>query len=310
MKLLKRLPSFSPEDPWITRGRPDLRGLEWALSQFLGSDRRLPAKSTSPLPRISIITPSLNQAEYLRSTIRSVLNQGYPSLEYIVVDGGSTDGSVEILHEYGSRLTRWISDPDAGQADAINKGLRLATGEWIAFQNSDDVYLPGALRAMAAMFADPSIDIITGHLLYMDAGARIVDTHLVVPPRLAFHASSGIQLHNQTAFWRRDLLERAGEMDGRYNFSFDYDFFFRLLRASRGTGLIQRYTGAFRQHCNAKSSTIAERGRREHGEIRKLCAPRVARIATPVLQLAYRAYKAYHCATAGNAWYLERLITT
>src|SRR5258706_6083465 len=126
-------------------------------------------------PRISIVTPSFNQAAYVDATIRSVLDQRYPNLEYIVVDGGSTDGSVDIIRRYEDRLTYWVSEPDRGQADAINKGLARATGEIRAYLNSDDLYLPGALLRVAAEYrAHPDADIICGVCRVIDEHGRMV----------------------------------------------------------------------------------------------------------------------------------------
>ena len=110
---------------------------------------------------VSIVTPSFNQAEYIEAAINSVLSQDYQPLEYIVIDGGSTDGSVEILRRYADRLAYWVSEPDRGQAAAIDKGLRRARGEVLAYLNSDDIYLPGAVRAVATILASqPSIDLV------------------------------------------------------------------------------------------------------------------------------------------------------
>ena len=120
-------------------------------------------------PKISVITPSFNQAAYLERTILSVLDQDYPNIEYIIIDGGSTDGSVDIIRKYANRLTNWVSESDRGQAHAINKGLQQATGTWIAWQNSDDVFYPGTfsqLAQMAAMY--PDVDLIIGNMNLID----------------------------------------------------------------------------------------------------------------------------------------------
>src|SRR6185369_4233383 len=117
------------------------------------------------LPKISIVTPSFNQAPFLERTIQSVLDQGYENLEYIIIDGGSKDGSVDIIRKYSSRLAYWVSEPDSGQSDAINKGLRSASGDWLAWQNSDDVYYPGAFASLArAAAAHPDAGLITGDM--------------------------------------------------------------------------------------------------------------------------------------------------
>lgn len=119
----------------------------------------------SSWPRISIVTPSYNQAEFLERTIFSVLNQNYPKLEYIIIDGGSTDGSVEIIKKYDKYLTFWVSEKDNGQADAIRKGFARATGEILAWINSDDTYLPGTfLKVAKAFIKNPKVDLIFGNI--------------------------------------------------------------------------------------------------------------------------------------------------
>src|SRR5688572_2633651 len=113
-------------------------------------------------PKISIITPSYNQGEYIEKTILSVLEQNYPNLEYIIIDGGSTDNSTEIIRKYADRITYWISEPDKGQSDAINKGLKLATGDIVNWLNSDDYYEPGALFKVAEAFNNPEVNVFAG----------------------------------------------------------------------------------------------------------------------------------------------------
>ncbi len=130
--------------------------------------------TTSSLPRVSIVTPSFNQAAFLEETIQSVLSQDYPNLEYIIIDGGSTDGSVEIIKKYADKLAYWVSEKDTGQADAINKGLIRVTGEIVAWLNSDDIYLPGTIRAaVEALQAHPDCGLVYGDVLSVDAkGSR------------------------------------------------------------------------------------------------------------------------------------------
>ena len=134
--------------------------------------------SPSEIPLVSIVTPSYNQAIYLEDTLRSVLNQDYPRIEYIVIDGGSTDGSQEIIQRYADRLAYWTSEPDSGQADAINKGLRRTTGEIVAWLNSDDMYMADAVQeAVEALDASPEAGMVYADGLMVDAGGCLLDPH-------------------------------------------------------------------------------------------------------------------------------------
>jgi glycosyltransferase involved in cell wall biosynthesis len=181
------------------------------------------------LPRISIVTPSYNQAPFLERTIRSVLDQRYENLEYIVVDGGSTDGSLDIIRRYSSRLAHWVSEPDRGQADAINKGLRRATGDWLAWQNSDDVYFPGVFASLArAAIAHPSTRLIIGDMVTMDDDDRRIHEHYFVRPTYGSLRAEGMLVVNQAAFWHREVHERIGYISESYSCVFDYDWFLRV----------------------------------------------------------------------------------
>jgi glycosyltransferase involved in cell wall biosynthesis len=209
------------------------------------------------LPRITIVTPSFNQAATLERTLRSVLDQDYPELEYFVIDGGSTDGSVEIIRRFESRLAGWVSENDAGQTDAINKGLARATGEIIAYLNSDDVYLPGTLRHVAALMSgDDAVEWLIG-------GCRMIDLFNADQGRFEHHMprsflsylmrSSGM-LPQPSCFWSARMFEDHGGFDPDLHYAFDYEFHCRLLASGERPRLIERDLAALRLHEQSKSS--------------------------------------------------------
>ncbi len=182
--------------------------------------------STHPL--VSVIVPSFNQASFLTATLDSLLSQDYPCLETLLIDGGSTDGSLDIIRRYVSRLTRWVSEPDAGQAHAINKGLRLATGEIVAWLNSDDLYLPGAVRAgVTALQANPAAGMVYADGILIDDGDRILDRHryrdLNLLDLLCFEV-----LLQPTVFLRRSALESIGPLDESLRLILDHQLWVRM----------------------------------------------------------------------------------
>ncbi len=182
-------------------------------------------------PHISIVTPSFNQAQYIEQTILSVLEQNYVPLEYIVIDGGSTDGTLEILKRYEDRL-RWISEPDDGQADAINKGFRLASGDIFGWLNADDLYTPNALHAVAKSFEKhPDISFIYGDAQAIDEHDRLygIRTHV---SQTDFHTlvNVGDAIVQPAAFWRRQLWEAVGELDKSLHYTLDYEYWMRAAR--------------------------------------------------------------------------------
>ncbi|MDX9866258.1 MAG: glycosyltransferase family 2 protein [Anaerolineaceae bacterium] len=211
-----------------------------------------------PLPSISIIIPSYNQAEFIETTILSVLEQGYPALEVIVIDGGSTDGTLDILRQYDDRLT-WISELDRGQAHAINKGLALASGGVVAFLNSDDVYAPGALHAVGAYFAEhPQAQWLTGRCIVVNESGREIRKAITAYKHLwlAFRSYGVLKVLNYISqpatFWRRGLLDEVGNLNEDLRFTMDYEYWLRIGQRYRLHALRQRLAG-FRLYAASKS---------------------------------------------------------
>jgi len=214
------------------------------------------------LPRLTVVTPSYNQGRFIEQTIESVLGQNYPDLEYIVMDGGSTDETVAVLQRYDGRL-QWRSEPDRGQSDALNKGLRMATGGVVAFINSDDYYEPGALLAVGEFFAGhPGSQWVTGRCRTVDEHGREIRRAVTLYKNmyLRFGGYRALQVLNYVSqpatFWRRTMLERVGSFDESLDYAMDYDYW---LRAGREFELevLDRYLACFRVHDTSKAGASA-----------------------------------------------------
>lgn len=219
-----------------------------------------------PQPKISIVTPSFNQAAFLERTIGSVLGQRYADLEYRILDGGSTDGSADILRKYEDRLTSWVSEPDEGQADAIARGLAQCTGDIFAYLNSDDVYYPGALEAVAEFFTThPDVDLVYGDAIHIDAEDRALA--LDVLPAYRWEDLRRVCVIPQMAsFWRRSAYERVGGIDAKYQFALDYEFFLRLGEQGKIAHL-PRVLAGFRRHKAAKTTRARDTWAKENREL-------------------------------------------
>jgi glycosyltransferase involved in cell wall biosynthesis len=217
--------------------------------------------SASPL--VSIITPSYNQARFLEETIRSVLDQDYPNLEYLIVDGGSEDGSVEIIERYASRypdrLTWWASEKDQGQTDAINKGFARAKGEILAWLNSDDTYLPVAVtEAVAFLQAYPEMGMVYGDANLVDAAGQWIGRFPARQTDYRRLRRGYVHIPQQAAFFRAALWRRVGPLDPTFYFAMDYDLWVRLARVSR-LQYYPRLWANFRLHQTGKSVANDER---------------------------------------------------
>lgn len=218
-------------------------------------------------PRVTIVTPSFNQGQFLEETIRSVLLQGYPNLEYIVIDGGSTDNSVEIIRRYERWLTHWVSEPDRGQASAINKGLCQSTGQIMAWLNSDDCLQPGAIWQIVSLFnRSPQTNLVCGYRQVIDAKCRHVRYEAYVKPD-KFSLSRICYIPQETVYWRRAVWETVGELDESYQFALDFDYWQRVLLAGYHFDLLPRFISLFRLHANAKGERSLDVRERELARI-------------------------------------------
>lgn len=213
-------------------------------------------------PKLSIVTPSFNQGKFIEETILSVLNQGYEPLEYIVVDGGSTDGSVEVIRRYERQIAYWVSERDRGQVHAINKGIKRATGDIFAFINSDDLYLPGALHAAVSHFERrPECAWLCGDTLMFGEGYATEFVRACVPASAAQALSWAYRAPQPGMLWKRELV--ASGFDEEWRYCFDHDLYVRLLLAGHRCEHLPVPIAAYRLH--AASMTVAEGHRQEEG---------------------------------------------
>ncbi len=205
-------------------------------------------------PLVSIVTPSFNQAKYLRRTMDSVLDQDYPNIEYIVIDGNSKDGSQKIIREYKDQLAYWESIPDQGQTDAINKGFAKATGKYLAWLNSDDVYQPGALSEAVAYLEDhPDVGMVYGDCKFIDADGRTIGRFPAAQTDYKRLRRGYVHIPQQASFFRRDLWKKVGPLDPSFYFAMDYDLWVRLAKEAPLVYLPDHVWASFRLHGDAKT---------------------------------------------------------
>jgi glycosyltransferase involved in cell wall biosynthesis len=209
---------------------------------------------------VSIVTPTFNQARYIDATIRSVLDQDYPNIEYIIVDGGSTDGTQEVIQKYADRLAWWVSEPDRGQTDAINKGFARARGEVLAWLNSDDTYQPGALRAaVEALQARPEAAMVYGDANYIAEDGRVIGQFPAAQTDYRRLRQGYVHIPQQSAFWRAAYWRQVGPLDPSFYFAMDYDLWVRMSALAPLFYIPGQVWANFRLHSGAKTIDADDR---------------------------------------------------
>lgn len=221
-------------------------------------------KTFAVYPKISLITPSLNQGKFIEETIQSVLSQNYPNLEYIVMDGGSSDNTVAILKRYSTQL-KWVSEKDDGQTDAINKGLRMASGDILAYLNADDLLLPGTLLRVAQLFMEqPKTMWLTGQCRIIDEDNReirkLITAYKNIWLRLRLSAILLITdyISQPATFWRASVVNDVGSMDNSLHYTMDYDYWLRLY-SKYPPLFVPEYLAAFKIHPQSKTTSTGHK---------------------------------------------------
>jgi glycosyltransferase involved in cell wall biosynthesis len=216
------------------------------------------------LPLVSIITPSFNQVEFLERTIQSVLNQDYPYIEYIIVDGGSTDGSTQIIQKYQDRLAWWVSEPDRGQTDAINKGFNRARGDILAWLNSDDTYHSGAIgQAVRYLIEHPEAAMVYADCDFIDENDRVIGKFKSAQTDLRRLREGYVHIPQQTMFFRAGYWKQLGPLDPSFYFAMDYDLWTRIAAHAPIQYLPGKTWANFRIHTTSKTNVADERGWQE-----------------------------------------------
>lgn len=221
------------------------------------------------LPRISVVVPSFNQAKYLELTIRSILDQNYPDLELIVIDGGSKDESPDIIRNYQQHMKFWCSEPDGGQTQGIIKGFSHATGEILCFLNSDDIFEPGVLLEVGEYFSRrPDVDAVFGDALWIDAHGNALRKYKEIPFNRFIWIYTYNYVPSMSMFWRRTLYDRAGGLNPAFQLAFDADLWIRFSDVNGKIKHVARQWSRMRYYPEQRSRRLRELSNREDMMIR------------------------------------------
>lgn len=220
-------------------------------------------------PKITVVTPSYNQGEFIERTIVSILGQNYPNLEYIICDGGSTDNTIDIIKKYEDKLTWWCSEKDKGQSDAINKGMKRATGEICCWINSDDALLPGALNYVGQYFRNhPQVDFLSGLTVEIDKEDKIIRFIYRLMNKY-FFSHGCYNFSQQGMFWRRKLFDEIGYLNDTFHAKMDVEWMIRNYENNTKIKIISVNLGAIRIYNETKTAMGGYIWERDAAEIRK-----------------------------------------
>jgi len=276
----KITPRFPLEFLKEIKNRPNKLSLEYGKHvQPLKLPQRYfnSSPSLEKYPSFSLVTPSYNQAQYIEKTISSILEQHYPELEYFIEDGASTDNTAQVLAKYSEHNIHICSQPDTGQASAINRGFEKSQGEIMAWLNSDDILLPGSLMYVAKFFAEhPDVDVVYGHRLLINADSQIIGMW-VLPPHNDEFITWADYIPQETMFWRRSVWEKSGAyIDENYQYALDWELILRFREHGAKFVRLPRFIGAFRVYADQKTSSWTEIGSAEMDKLRFRCHNRNA----------------------------------
>ena len=248
-------------------------------------------------PKISIITPSLNQGQFIEDAILSVKNQNYPNFEHIVIDGGSTDNTLEVLEKYPHLI--WVSEPDKGQSDAINKGFRRATGDIMAWLNADDYYLPDALKKITEFWSrHPEADVVYGDCIFVDQNGKYLRNKREPDFDYRMLLYYGCYIPSTSTFFKRSIIYEGHLLDTTYHNCMDFEYFMRLANSSKIFKHFRADLAAFRWHESNVSTTYAQRRREERLKVQFKYGVRLfkknEKLSVIVFDMLARVYTAKH----------------
>ncbi len=221
-------------------------------------DKEILLSKNPDFPKISIVIPSFNDGKFLEKTIVSILNQNYPNLELIIIDGGSTDNTLEIIKKYENYISYWISKKDKGLSDALNNGFSQATGELVNEMDADDIFLPNALLTVGKFFKENRYtDVIFGNMLNIDENDNVIGECVYTKFSRIVYQYEGVSIGSQSAFWKRELFKKVGMYNLNLKLSMDYDFFLRVSLAKAKFQYLPYFFSAMRRHKGSLTENFA-----------------------------------------------------